>query len=133
MQPRFIETNMNQTRERVIDEATEGHNTMILECFAQGMPRPTVTWYKVYNSFDTRKIKSAALMRIVLFNLQDGVRLGNTSQYLYKYNSQELNIKYLQVHDSGLYSCRANSRIGTAENFQQITVKGGCKFYDLYI
>jgi len=47
IQPHFIETNMNKTEERIIDEITDGHDTMILKCFAKGMPKPTVTWYKV--------------------------------------------------------------------------------------
>jgi hypothetical protein len=47
IQPHFIETNMNKTEERIIDEIADGHDTMILKCFAKGMPKPTVTWYKV--------------------------------------------------------------------------------------
>lgn len=38
---------MNETKTRTVDTIGEGDNTMILRCFADGMPRPTVTWYKV--------------------------------------------------------------------------------------
>ncbi|RLU26184.1 hypothetical protein DMN91_002350 [Ooceraea biroi] len=109
MAPRFIETNMNKTKERIIEEDAEGPKTMILRCLVEGMPKPTVTWYK------------------------DNVPLKKTDQYLFKYDSQELNIKYLHVHDSGKYSCRASNRVGIAENYQQITVTNGWQKLDLIL
>jgi len=38
---------MNKTKIKTIDVIAEGHKTVILQCFAEGMPKPTVTWYKV--------------------------------------------------------------------------------------
>lgn len=46
--PFFNRTNMNETKVRNIDVLAEGHKTVILQCFADGMPKPTVTWYKVH-------------------------------------------------------------------------------------
>lgn len=46
--PYFNKINMNETRARTIDVTTESHKTVILQCFADGMPKPRVTWYKVY-------------------------------------------------------------------------------------
>lgn len=63
-------------------------------------------------------------------NFQDDILLKENDQYFFKYDYQELNIKYLKQHDSGKYSCRAISRLGTNEAYQQITVKNAkCKLY----
>lgn len=63
-------------------------------------------------------------------NFQDDILLKENDQYFFKYDYQELNIKYLKHHDSGKYSCRAISRLGTNETYQQITVKNAkCKLY----
>ncbi|XP_012522394.1 vascular endothelial growth factor receptor 1 isoform X2 [Monomorium pharaonis] len=97
--PFFTKTNMNKTEIRTIDVIAEGHKTVILQCFAAGMPKPTMAWYK------------------------DDTLLKENDQYFFKYNYQELNIRYLKQHDSGKYSCQAISRLGTNETFQQITVK----------
>ncbi|KYN07332.1 Vascular endothelial growth factor receptor 1 [Cyphomyrmex costatus] len=97
--PYFTKTNMNETKIKTIDVIVEGHKTVILQCFVEGMPKPKVVWYK------------------------DNVLLKENEQYLFKYNYQELNIKYLKQHDSGKYSCQAISRLGTNETYQQITVK----------
>lgn len=66
-----------------------------------------------------------------MFNIfQDNVLLKENDQYFFKYNYQELNIKYLKQHDSGNYSCQAISRLGINETYQQIIVKDAkCKFY----
>ncbi|XP_071570035.1 vascular endothelial growth factor receptor 1 isoform X1 [Temnothorax nylanderi] len=101
--PFFVKTNMNETKITTIDVIAEGHKTVILQCFAEGMPKPIVTWYK------------------------DNVLLKENDQYSFKYykyyNYQQLNINYLKQHDSGKYSCRAINRLGTNETYQQITVK----------
>jgi len=63
-------------------------------------------------------------------NIQDNVLLKENDQYFFKYNYQELNVRYLKQHDSGTYSCRAISRLGTNETYQQITIKNTkCKLY----
>lgn len=46
--PYFTKTNMNETKIRTIDVMAEGHKTVILKCFTEGMPKPTVMWYKVH-------------------------------------------------------------------------------------
>nr|XP_012229232.1 PREDICTED: vascular endothelial growth factor receptor kdr-like isoform X1 [Linepithema humile] len=99
--PTFDKSNMNKTKVREIDVITDGHKTVTLQCFAVGLPKPTLTWYK------------------------DNTLLKENDQYFFKHNYQELNIKYLKQHDSGKYSCRATNRLGTSENYQQITVKHG--------
>jgi hypothetical protein len=43
--PYFTNVNMNGTE--VIISARESHNTINLICHAEGMPKPTITWYKV--------------------------------------------------------------------------------------
>lgn len=59
---------------------------------------------------------------------QDNVLLKENDQYFFKHNYQELNIRYLKQHDSGKYSCRAISRLGINETYQNITVKNAkCK------
>ncbi|XP_050465212.1 vascular endothelial growth factor receptor 1 isoform X2 [Cataglyphis hispanica] len=97
--PFFIKTNMNKTTVKNIDVIAEGHKTVILQCFVDGMPKPIIAWYK------------------------DDVLLKENDQYLFKFNYQELNIKYFKQHDSGKYSCRAINRLGTNETYQQIIVK----------
>lgn len=48
MPPFLTETNMNKSKTRTIDFIAEGRNTLKLQCYADGMPKPTVTWYKVH-------------------------------------------------------------------------------------
>jgi len=47
VQPFFYDTNMNETEVRDIDIITDDYNTLILKCFANGIPKPNVTWHKV--------------------------------------------------------------------------------------
>lgn len=47
MPPIFNKSNMNRTKVREIDVITEGHKTVTLQCFTKGLPKPTLTWYKV--------------------------------------------------------------------------------------
>lgn len=43
---------MNGTKVRHIDLIADGHKTVKLQCFVDGMPKPTVNWYKVlYNIY----------------------------------------------------------------------------------
>ncbi|XP_072744995.1 vascular endothelial growth factor receptor 1 isoform X2 [Anoplolepis gracilipes] len=97
--PFFTKTNMNETAVKNIDAIADGHKTVILRCFAEGMPKPIIAWFK------------------------DNVLLLENDQYLFKFNYQELDIKYFKQHDSGKYSCRAVNRLGISETYQQIIVK----------
>lgn len=119
---------MNKTTVKNIDVIAEGHKTLILQCFADGMPKPIIAWYKVHIVhlwFDRTKCN---VFYILFFDLQDDVLLKENDQYLFKFNYQELNIKYFKQHDSGKYSCRAINRLGTNETYQQIIVKNAkCK------
>ncbi|XP_020278228.1 vascular endothelial growth factor receptor 1 isoform X2 [Pseudomyrmex gracilis] len=94
--PYFTATNMNQSKTE-INVREEKYKTIILNCFAQGMPKPNITWFK-----NDKLIKE-------------------NDQYLFKYNFQELNIKY--INESGKYSCRASNRVGYVETYQEIIVK----------
>lgn len=38
---------MNGTKVRHIDLIADGHKTVKLQCFVDGLPKPTVDWYKV--------------------------------------------------------------------------------------
>ncbi|XP_034181640.2 PDGF- and VEGF-receptor related isoform X1 [Osmia lignaria lignaria] len=97
--PTFKETNMNKN-ELTVDLNTDAHKTVILKCFADGMPRPNITWYK------------------------DDTLIKNNDQYMLLYHHQELHIKYLLGSDSGKYSCLVENRIGKIEASQLITIKG---------
>ncbi|KZC11067.1 Vascular endothelial growth factor receptor 3, partial [Dufourea novaeangliae] len=97
--PTFEDTNLKQN-EVTIDSNTQGHKTVILKCFADGMPKPNITWYK------------------------DDTMLMTNEQYMFLYNYQELHIKYLLESDSGKYLCRVENRMGKLEAYQQITIKG---------
>ncbi|XP_012285918.1 vascular endothelial growth factor receptor 1 isoform X2 [Orussus abietinus] len=97
--PFFTKTNMNQS-DAIFDLRSEGHKTVILKCYVEGMPEPNITWYK-----------------------DDTVISGN-SQFWFLYNKQELRIKYLLERDSGKYTCKAENRLGMVETYQQIVIKG---------
>ncbi|XP_076182482.1 PDGF- and VEGF-receptor related isoform X2 [Ptiloglossa arizonensis] len=97
--PFFNNTNLNGD-EITIDFNTEAHKTQILQCFANGMPKPNITWYK------------------------DDTLLVPNEQYMFLYDDQELRIKYLLESDSGIYSCRVENRIGKLEAHRRITIKG---------
>lgn len=133
---------MNETIVKNIDIIAEGHKTIILKCFADGMPKPIIAWYKVdvmqLSLFD----KTERNVSYILFfnNLQDNVLLVENDQYLFKFNYQELHIKYFKQHDSGRYSCHAINRLGTNEAYQHIMIKNAKrkknifrKLYILYI
>ncbi|KAK2588224.1 hypothetical protein KPH14_004258 [Odynerus spinipes] len=97
--PMFKETNLNGT-ELNIDLGKEGHKTIVLKCFVDGMPEPVVTWHK------------------------DGVMLTKNDQYSFLHNDQELHITYLLENNNGKYSCRAANRLKAIEAFVNITIKG---------
>ncbi|XP_076631740.1 PDGF- and VEGF-receptor related isoform X2 [Colletes latitarsis] len=97
--PSFNNTNMKED-EVSIDLNTQGDKTLILKCFANGMPKPKITWFK------------------------DNTKLENSTQYQFLYGYQEFHIKYLLEKDSGTYSCRIENRIGKLEARRLITIKG---------
>lgn len=119
---------MNKTTVKNIDVIAEGHKTVILQCFADGMPKPIIAWYKVHIVHLWFGGTKCNVSFILFFDLQDDVLLKENDQYLFKFNYQELNIKYFKQHDSGKYSCQAMNRLGINETYQQIIVKNAkCK------
>jgi len=127
--PFFTKTNMNKTIVKNIDVIAEGHKTVILQCFANGMPKPIIAWYKVNVKCNYLCLIRLNISYILFFDhLQDNVLLVENDQYLFKFNYQELNVKYFKEYDSGRYSCRAINRLGTNETYQEIMVKNAkCK------
>nr|XP_033203848.1 vascular endothelial growth factor receptor 1 isoform X1 [Bombus vancouverensis nearcticus] len=97
--PYIIETNLNETG-IIVDVSAQGHNELVLYCFVGGMPKPLVTWYK------------------------DDVPLKIGEQFMCIRYYQELHINYLQDNDSGVYACKAKSRLGLVQSSITITVKG---------
>ncbi|XP_033335291.2 vascular endothelial growth factor receptor 1 [Megalopta genalis] len=98
--PIIIDTNLLKN-EMIIDVTTPGRKMIDFHCFADGVPKPSISWFK------------------------DGIELV-VSNALYKFsnNSQKLELEYPLEVDSGEYMCRAENRIGKVEVFQQITIRG---------
>lgn len=47
MKPFMKETNLNGSEITIDINTHDSHNSLILQCFVGGMPKPIVTWYKV--------------------------------------------------------------------------------------
>ncbi|XP_076382488.1 vascular endothelial growth factor receptor 1 isoform X2 [Megalopta genalis] len=98
--PIITDTNLKKD-EINIDVTTGGSETVEFHCFADGMPKPSVTWFK------------------------DGTQLvvGN-EKYKFSDNSQKLELNHPSEVHSGEYTCRAANRFGKVEASQRITIKG---------
>ncbi|XP_032668208.1 LOW QUALITY PROTEIN: vascular endothelial growth factor receptor kdr-like [Odontomachus brunneus] len=126
-------TNMNETKVKNIDEVKDGRKTIVLKCFAGGMPKPVVTWYKVYVVSLRSSLFGEIEFYIFRSLFQDNVKLNENAQYNFTNNYQELKIKYISQSDSGTYSCRATNRIGEKETFQRIIVNGKWHNHDIIL
>lgn len=84
------------------ENAIEG-NSAILECVANGSPKPQVSWSK------------------------DGVQLTEAMEKRYHLteNGSLLVIKDVQVEDSGKYECLLSNAVGTARGTSTLTVLPG--------
>ncbi|XP_076382484.1 vascular endothelial growth factor receptor 1 isoform X2 [Megalopta genalis] len=98
--PIIIDTNLKKG-EIIIDVGTRGSQRLDIHCFADGMPKPSISWFK-----DGRRL------------------LINNEKYKFSNSSQKLELEYPLEIDSGEYVCRAENRIGKAEVSQRITIKG---------
>ncbi|XP_076277206.1 PDGF- and VEGF-receptor related isoform X2 [Lasioglossum baleicum] len=98
--PFIVNTNLTKG-ETIIDLNIQGHKKLILVCYVEGMPKPTITWFK-----------------------DDTLLLANNEQYKFFYDNQVLEMQYALEMDSGKYTCRAENRIGKVEAYQQLTIKG---------
>lgn len=50
---------------------------------------------------------------------------------MYIRDHQELHINYLQDNDSGVYACKAKSRLGLVQSTITITVKGNLLYHNI--
>lgn len=100
IKPNFINTNMNE------GEATYDPNDVkeiVLQCYAEGMPKPKITWWKN--------------------KVQINTTIGNDScQYKLTNKSQELHILNLSATCDGKYFCIAKNRLDSCETYQQIKI-----------
>ncbi|XP_076384324.1 vascular endothelial growth factor receptor 1-like [Megalopta genalis] len=98
--PIITDTNLKKD-EIIIDLKTQGHKRVDFHCFADGMPKPSISWFK------------------------DGTQLViNNEKYKFSNNSQKIKLEYPLEVDSGEYVCRAENRNGKVEVSQRITIKG---------
>ncbi|XP_033331754.2 vascular endothelial growth factor receptor 1 [Megalopta genalis] len=91
--PIFTDTNLNKEN-MIVDKK------VYLKCFADGMPKPNITWFK------------------------DGTQLTSNERYKIYKKDQALEIQYPEESDSGEYMCRVQNRIGKVEARQRVTIKG---------
>ncbi|XP_078053199.1 vascular endothelial growth factor receptor 1-like isoform X2 [Augochlora pura] len=98
--PIITDTNL-KNGETIIDLKTRGRKRVDFHCFMDGMPEPSISWFK------------------------DGTQLViSNKKYKFFNNSQELILEYPLEVDSGEYVCRAENRIGKVEASQRIMIKG---------
>ncbi|XP_076382328.1 vascular endothelial growth factor receptor 1 [Megalopta genalis] len=98
--PIITDTNL-KNGETIIDLNTRGRKAVDFYCFADGKPKPSISWFK-----DGRRL------------------LISNEKHMFSNNSQKVEIEYPLEIDSGKYMCRAENRIGKVEVFQQIMIKG---------
>ncbi|XP_044741546.1 leucine-rich repeats and immunoglobulin-like domains protein 3 [Chrysoperla carnea] len=72
--------------------------TIVLQCMAGGMPRPTVTWSK------------------------DGGPLANTERHFFTAEDQLLVIVNTRLTDAGKYECKLSNGLGTVRGYTQLMV-----------
>ncbi|XP_012350055.1 vascular endothelial growth factor receptor 1 isoform X3 [Apis florea] len=100
VKPFMKETNLNGTEITIDINTHDSHNSLILQCFVGGMPKPIVRWYKN----------------------DEPIKIGD--QFTYTHNQQELHINYLRDIDSGVYLCKGKNRLGVIKAHGIIIVKG---------
>ncbi|XP_026297719.1 vascular endothelial growth factor receptor 1 isoform X2 [Apis mellifera] len=100
VKPFMKETNLNGSEITIDINTHDSHNSLILQCFVGGMPKPIVTWYKN----------------------DEVIKIGD--QFTYTHNQQELHINYLRDIDSGIYLCKGENRLGVIKAHGNIIVKG---------
>ncbi|XP_076384473.1 vascular endothelial growth factor receptor 1 [Megalopta genalis] len=98
--PIITDTNLKK-EEIIIDLGSQGSKRVLFHCFADGMPIPSISWFK-----------DGA--QVVVIN----------EKYKLSNNSQKLELEYPLEVDGGEYVCRAENRIGKIEVSQRITIKG---------
>ncbi|CAI9600922.1 unnamed protein product, partial [Staurois parvus] len=75
-------------------------STLVLECRVDGIPLPTITWFK--NGYEIQPASGITLL----------------------YN-ENLIIERVKKDDEGLYTCQAINEMGHANNSAYVTVRGG--------
>lgn len=123
------ETTMNEAVNiiRNIDMDKDSREKITLKCIAGGLPKPSITWYKVHvvplRSFSFDEI--AFYTFLSLFQGDD--LLKKDDNYNFSNNYQELSINEISESVSGMYSCRATNRVAENKMFQKIIVQKKCK------
>ncbi|XP_076382953.1 peroxidasin homolog isoform X1 [Megalopta genalis] len=97
--PIITDTNLKND-DIIIDVNTEDSKKVNLKCFAVGVPKPSITWFK-----DGRQL------------------VADNERYRFFNNFQKLKIEDPVKLDSGQYVCRVQNRIANVEVYRQITIK----------
>nr|XP_033335512.1 vascular endothelial growth factor receptor 1-like [Megalopta genalis] len=107
--PIITDTNLKKG-EKIIDLNTPDHKGINVHCFVDGMPKPSIIWFK------------------------DGTQLLiNNDKHKISNNSQKVEMAYPLEVDSGVYMCRAENRFGKVEASQRIRVKGNFRLVTVII
>nr|XP_033324575.1 neural cell adhesion molecule 1-like [Megalopta genalis] len=98
--PVITDTNLKKG-DIIINDNTRDRKKVVLKCFADGLPKPSITWFK------------------------DGAQLViDNEMYRFLNDSQKLEIEYPSDIYSGEYMCRVENRIAKVETYQRITING---------
>ncbi|XP_063986555.1 vascular endothelial growth factor receptor 1 isoform X2 [Diachasmimorpha longicaudata] len=104
--PRLLpDTNLNQS-ENIYNAGIDTLEAIVLNCFFDGMPKPTITWLKDEVPIDFGDASSDALRDYTLDN-----------------KNQSLRIEHLLERVSGTYTCKATNKVGYTSSWQKITIK----------
>ncbi|XP_015119828.1 vascular endothelial growth factor receptor 1 isoform X2 [Diachasma alloeum] len=104
--PRLLnETNLNKS-ENIYSAGIDTLEAIVLNCFAGGMPKPTITWLKDDVPIDLSDPSSEAAQDYTLIN-----------------KNQSLHIEHLLERVSGTYTCKAENKMGEVSSWQKITIK----------
>ncbi|KAF5277868.1 hypothetical protein FQA39_LY06020 [Lamprigera yunnana] len=107
--PTFIDTNLNGS-----DFVMSIPEKLILRCFTNGVPKPTVSWYK---------------------NDKEIIESFNNNRISFHNHSHILEIPFTQAEDEGKFTCKAQNKVGTVEKYIHLKFanKPGTNLTYLYI
>jgi kettin, putative len=103
--------------------AFEGEKAIFV-CYFQGTPTPTITWFR--ENFEMQSSKDFEVSPFLL--IINKLIINLITQIITTENKSTLAIKEVYLEDSGMFSVKAENRVGSAKSSANLIVEGKVKF-----